>query len=516
MLAAGKPENFVMPNFQVLELEVDDNDGTILEEEKGMLDKEKKEESLREGNVTLFFLEVKRFGGIAGPLVTVTLSQYFLQTISVMMVGHLGELYLSSTAIATAFCGVTGFSVIYGMSTALETLNGQSYGARQYQKLGTHTHTALFCLLLACVPLSLMWVYMGTILTFLGQDPLISQEAGKFTTWLIPALFGYAALQSAVRFFQAQSLINPLLISSCVTFCFHTILCWGLVFKSGLANLGAALSIGMSYWFNVFLLVLYIKYSSTCAKTRVPVSMELFRGIGQFFRLAISSAFMICLEWWAFELLTLLSGLLPNPKLETSVLSVCLATVYTLNTIPDGLGAAASTRVSNELGAGNPKAASVAVKAVIFLAISESMIVIATLVTGRHVFGYVFSNTKEVVDHVTTMAPLVCLSVILDSLKTVLSGVARGCGWQALGAYVNLGTYYVFGIPVAAALGFWFKLRGPGLWIGLQAAAFLQTILLFIITNRTNWEKQVRKARERILEERSSPENGLPTLTEEI
>jgi MATE family multidrug resistance protein len=33
--------------------------------------------------------------------------------------------------------------------------------------------------------------------------------------------------------------------------------------------------------------------------------------------------FDICsLEWWSFELLILLSGLLPNPELETSVLSV--------------------------------------------------------------------------------------------------------------------------------------------------------------------------------------------------
>ncbi|KAH9746738.1 protein DETOXIFICATION 13 [Citrus sinensis] len=97
-----------------------------------------------------------------------------------------------------------------------------------------------------------------------------------------------------------------------------------------------------------------------------------------------------------------------------------LATVYTLNTIPDGLGAAA--RFSNTLGAGKLKAASVAVKAVIFLANSESMIVIATLLNSRHVFFYVLSNTKEVVDHVRTMATLMCLSVVLDSLKTVLSG----------------------------------------------------------------------------------------------
>lgn len=28
------------------------------------------------------------------------------------------------------------------------------------------------------------------------------------------------------------------------------------------------------------------------------------------------------LEWWSFELIILISGLLPNPQLETSVLSI--------------------------------------------------------------------------------------------------------------------------------------------------------------------------------------------------
>lgn len=61
--------------------------------------------------------EAKRTGYIAGPMAAVTLSQYFLQIISVMMVGHLGELYLSSTALAISFCAVTGFSLIVSRLT---------------------------------------------------------------------------------------------------------------------------------------------------------------------------------------------------------------------------------------------------------------------------------------------------------------------------------------------------------------------------------------------------------------
>jgi len=55
---------------------------------------------------------MKRVGYLAGPMITVTLSQYFLQIISMVMVGHLGKLALSSTAIAISLCAVSGFSLI--------------------------------------------------------------------------------------------------------------------------------------------------------------------------------------------------------------------------------------------------------------------------------------------------------------------------------------------------------------------------------------------------------------------
>ncbi|KAM3693449.1 hypothetical protein ACB098_08G165200 [Castanea mollissima] len=452
--------------------------------------------------------ELKRLGLLAGPMVVVSLSQQLLQVISLMMVGHLDELALSSTALAISLSAVTGFSLLIGMASALETLCGQAYGAQQYQKIGIQTYTAIFSLNVICLPLSLLWMNMGKLLSLIGQDPLISHEAGKFTMWLVPALFAYATLQPLIRYLQTQSLVKPMLISSVVILCFHIPLCWVLVFKSGLENLGAALAIGISYWLNVIFLGLYVKYSSACKKTLVPISKELFQGIGEFFRFAIPSAVMVCLMWWSFELLILLSGLLPNPQLETSVLSVCLNTVATLYAIPYGLGAAASTRISNELGAGNPKAARVAVFAVLFLAVTETSIVSAILLASQSVFGYTFSNEKEVVDYVTTMTPLVSLSIILDSLQGVLSGVARGCGWQHIGAYVNLGAFYLCGIPVAAVLGFMTNLRGRGLWIGIQTGAFVQTVMLSIITSCINWEKQASNARERIFEGKLPQDNN--------
>lgn len=36
----------------------------------------------------------------------------------------------------------------------------------------------------------------------------------------------------------------------------------------------------------------------------------------------------------------------------------------------------------------------------------------------------------------------------------VILGIARGCGWQKIGAFVNLGSYYIVGIPSALLFAF--------------------------------------------------------------
>lgn len=83
--------------------------------EKSLLGKDEEEGNAGDSSgitIALMIQEMKKLGYVAGPMVAVNLSQYFLQVIAVMMVGHLGELYLASTALAISFCAVTGFSVI--------------------------------------------------------------------------------------------------------------------------------------------------------------------------------------------------------------------------------------------------------------------------------------------------------------------------------------------------------------------------------------------------------------------
>nr|GME03483.1 protein DETOXIFICATION 14-like isoform X2 [Ipomoea batatas] len=406
--------------------------------------------------------ELKKVSCIALPMVFVAISQQLVPTVAMGMLGHLGELYLSAAAIATSLTNVTGFSLLYGLSSALETLCGQAYGARQYNKLGVYTIGAMIPLLVVCIPISILWVFMDKLLILIGQDPLISVEAKKYSTWLISALFPYAILQPLVRYLQAQSLILPMLLSSVASLCFHVPVCWAFVFKLNLGSSGAALAIALSYLLNVVLLGVYVCYSSSCNDTRISISFstEVYSSIREFVRLAIPSASMIC------------------------------------------------TRISNELGAGNSEAARNVVRAVLVLSLLEAVIASTALLCSSRVLGYVFSNEKEVVDYIREMVPFVCLLVLTDCIQSVLSGVVRGNGKQHSGAYINLGSFYLVGLPVAAILGFVAHLNGKGLWIGLNIGATVQSILLAVITWFTDWQKQAVRARERIFHGNSVSEDA--------
>lgn len=179
------------------------------------------------------------------------------------------------------------------MSSALDTLCGQSNGAKKHHMLGIHMQGAVFVVLLVSIPLAIILENTGTILIKLGQDPEISEAAGIYASCMIPVFFAYGILQCLVRFLQTQNIVFPMMLCSGITTILHFLVCWILVFKSSLGYRGAAFAISISYWINAVLLALYIKFSSSCTKTWTGFSKNALHNIPIFVKLAIPSAIMV-------------------------------------------------------------------------------------------------------------------------------------------------------------------------------------------------------------------------------
>ena len=147
---------------------------------------------------------------------------------------------------------------------------------------------------------SILWAFIPEVLPLIGQEPEIANEAGKYALWLIPGLFAFSVAQCFSKFLQCQSLIFPMVLSSLITLSVFIPLCWFMVYKVGMGNAGAALSVSICDWVEVTVLGLYIKFSPSCEKTRAPLSWEAFSGIGSFMHLAVKMINLICSCWWSF------------------------------------------------------------------------------------------------------------------------------------------------------------------------------------------------------------------------
>ncbi|KAI9083525.1 hypothetical protein K1719_034467 [Acacia pycnantha] len=423
------------------------------------------------------------------PMILTDVSYYSVSLVSVMFAGHLGVLQLAGATLANSWYSVTGVDVAIGLSGALETFCGQGFGSKEYEMLGIYLQSSCIISLIFSIVISIIWYFTQPILILLHQSPDISSTASLYMKFLIPGLFALGILQNMLRFLQTQSVVWPLVVLSALPLMLHIGIAYALIHFTSLSFKGAPISISITCWVSTLLLAFYVMKAKKFKDTWKGFSFQSFRYLLSVLKLALPSAAMVCLEFWAFEILVFLAGLLPDSEMTTSLIAICVNTEAIGCMISYGLGAAASTRVANELGADKPDKAKHAMGVTLKLSILLTLCVVAALLLGHGIWIHLFSSSSVLKKEFASMAPLLAISILLDSVQGVLSGVARGCGWQHFVVYVNLASYYLIALPISCILGFKSKLHAKGLWIGLICGMACQTGTLLILTKYAKWTK---------------------------
>ncbi|KAL2331414.1 hypothetical protein Fmac_018995 [Flemingia macrophylla] len=139
------------------------------------------------------------------------------------------------------------------------------------------------------------------------------------------------------------------------------------------------------------------------------------------------------------------SALCGNGRITTSLIAICANTEFIAYPITYGLGAAASTcveklklnlnstRVSNELGAGNPERAKHAMNVTLKLSLLLGYRFILALGFGHNVWIQLFSDSPTIEREFASVTPLLAISILLDAVQGVLSGFMDWSGlWVTL------------------------------------------------------------------------------------
>ncbi|KAL5844593.1 hypothetical protein ACOSQ4_010551 [Xanthoceras sorbifolium] len=449
--------------------------------------------------------EIKAIGKISGPTAITGLLLYSRAMISMLFLGYLGELELAGGSLSIGFANITGYSVISGLAMGMEPICGQAYGAKQWKLLGLTLQRTVLLLLSTSIPISFMWINMKRILLWCGQDQEISSVAHTFIVFSIPDLFFLSLLHPLRIYLRTQSITLPLTYCSAISVLLHIPLNFLLVvhFKMGISGVAIAM-----VWTNLNLFLLlssFVFFSGVHRDSWVSPSMDCLRGWSSLLALAVPTCVSVCLEWWWYEFMIMLCGLLVNPKATISSMGILIQTTSLVYVFPSSLSLGVSIRVGNELGANRPAKARISM--IVSLICAAALGVMAMLFTTlmRHQWGRFFTSDEEILELTAIALPIAGLCELGNCPQTTGCGVLRGSARPTIGANINLGSFYLVGMPVAMLMGFVAKMGFSGLWLGLLAAQASCALLMLYVLFTTDWIVQVDRARELTQTKTSTP-----------
>lgn len=441
------------------------------------------------------FKELISISQIALPMILTGLLLYCRSLISLLFLGRLGELSLAGGSLAVGFANITGYSILSGLAVGMEPICGQAFGAKKFTLLGLCLQRTILLLLFTSLPISILWLYMKHILLLCGQDIAIATSAQSYLVYSLPDLLAQSLLHPLRIYLRSQSITLPLTLCSALAILLHIPINFFLVSYLGLGIKGVALS---GVWTNFNLvasLIMYVVFSGTHKKTWGGFSFECFTQWKSLIELAIPSCVSVCLEWWWYEIMILLCGLLVNPQATVASMGILIQTTSLLYIFPSSISFSVSTRVGNNLGAQNPSKARLS--AIVGLSCSFILGISALLFSlmVRNVWASMFTKDKEIISLTAMVLPIIGLCELGNCPQTTGCGVLRGTASPKVGANINLASFYLVGMPLAIWLAFFAGFDFQGLWLGLLGAQGACAVTMLVVLSRTDWDFEAEKAK---------------------
>ncbi|KAE8736452.1 putative arginine/serine-rich splicing factor [Hibiscus syriacus] len=439
--------------------------------------------------------EAIAIANIAVPMILTGLILYSRSLISMLFLGRLGELALAGGSLALGFANITGYSILSGLAMGMESICGQAFGAKRYTVLGITLQRTVLLLLVSSLPISILWINMRKILILCGQDETIAMEAQWYLVYSLPDLLVQSFLHPLRIYLRTQSITLPLTCCAVLSILLHLPINYLLVSHLKLGIKGVALS---GVWTNFNLvasLIIYILYFGVHKKTWGGLSVECFKEGKSLLNLAIPSCISVCLEWWWYEIMILLCGLLLNPRATVASMGILIQTTALIYIFPSSLSFSVSTRVGNELGANQPKKAKLAAFVGLYCGFMLGLSALVFAIMVRNIWANMFTGDKEIVALTSLVLPIIGLCELGNCPQTTGCGVLRGTARPKEGANINLGCFYLVGMPVAVWLSFFAGYDFKGLWLGMLAAQVSCMVTMLLVLIRTDWEFEAERAK---------------------
>ncbi|CAO3666417.1 unnamed protein product [Umbelopsis ramanniana] len=426
--------------------------------------------------------------GSSGPTVIAYFLQVSLQIAPIVCLGHLGATELAAYALGSMFAGVTGWSLAVGIVTAMD-VNKEEFEDEDLTYLGIQLQKTLMSLAALFIPVSFVWWHATSLLTFLGQNDEITNLAGTYIRYLLIGAPAYFCFEALKKFCQTQGIVSVPTKVLMVVSPINAILNYVLIFHRNLGLVGASVAISITYWLLFISMVLFILVVQG-KEAWGGWSRQAFSDYTTFFIHALVGIFMVCSEWWAFEILTLAASYIGVVDLASQ--SIMMTIASTTFILPFGISVSGANRIDHWLECADTKYAKYAANSAVLLSIvfGAGMSVFYKLAAPK--LAALFTSQSDLVEVLVAVLPLVGLCQMFESISTIASGILRGMNRPQISTYLTLSTYYCLVFPLSFILAFGFDFGIQGLWMGMIIGfAINASVLLLYLCTTVDWQHEV-------------------------
>ncbi|RCK56307.1 Ethionine resistance-conferring protein 1 [Candida viswanathii] len=434
------------------------------------------------------------------PLIITFLLQYSLTVASVFSVGNLGSNELAAISLSSMTANISGYAIIQGVSTCLDTLCAQSYGRKDYNSVGVHFVRCTYLLLLLYIPMGILWMWgsypllMSIIGDGTGESEKMCRLASQYLQVLSIGVPGFIMFENGKHYLQSQGIFHASTIVLCVCAPMNALLNYMLVWDKsiGLGFIGAPISVVITNWVMCISLFAYIFFVNghQCWPKEKLTNRIFFTNWKKMINLSIPGVLMIEAEWFAFEIITLEAARFGTETLAAQ--SIISTTCVIFYQIPFALSIAAGTRIAWYIGAASKNSAQITTKATIYTSLALGLLNCLLLFSFRGMLVRLYTTDKVVIELAKKVLVIGAIYQINDCLSCATAGALRGQGRQMIGGVMNLIGYYVIALPFAFVFAFVLDFELFGLWMGMLIALMFVSLsqLFFVLTS--NWDKIIQ------------------------
>ncbi len=422
---------------------------------------------------------------LALPIVGVQVGTMTMGVADTIMVGRLSATDLAAVALGNVyFYTVAVFG--NGMLMTLDPIVAQAVGAEDAESAARGIQRGFVLAVALALVASLLFLPSGAAFAWLRQPEDVIPPAAGYVFGSIPGMLPFYAFATLRQSLQAMGRVAPIVWTIVAANVLNVFLNWVLVFGNlGAPQMGAVGSAWGSSAARWFMAALLLALSwRVLGPFLARVRREAFDpfALGRMIRLGTPLGFQQQLEFGAFSLIGVMMGWLGTATMAGHQVALNLAALAFM--VPLGIAGAAAVLVGRAVGREDMAEARRAAGAGIFLGGGFMVLTACAFLGAPGALARIYTADAGVLAVAVALLPIAGIFQVADGLQAVAAGVLRGAGDTRSPFVFNALGFWVFGIPVSAALAFGAGLGARGLWWGLAAGLGAVAVLLFVRVRR--------------------------------